>query len=89
LLPITQSSKQIYNLGYSAGTTLIDLDKVMLQDVKLVGIDNSMVVVCLTLQFIRPLYQEEILKQVYRNMNESSCLILIEKVLGGDSIFNR
>ncbi|MFT7482151.1 MAG: tRNA (cmo5U34)-methyltransferase, partial [Oceanospirillaceae bacterium] len=39
--------------------------------------------------FIRPLYREKILKQIYENMNENGCLILIEKVLGEDSMFNR
>jgi len=44
---------------------------------------------CLTLQFIRPLYREKLLKETYDQMNENSCFILIEKVLGEDSLFNR
>ncbi len=55
-----------------------------------VVIENaSVVVVCLTLQFIRPLYREKLLKEIYEQMNENSCFILIEKVLGEDSLFNR
>ena len=49
----------------------------------------SVVVMCLTLQFIRPLYREKLLKEIYEQMNENSCFILIEKVLGEDSLFNR
>jgi tRNA (cmo5U34)-methyltransferase len=49
----------------------------------------SVVVMCLTLQFIRPLYREKLLKEIYQQMNENSCFILIEKVLGEDSLFNR
>ncbi|MES1225423.1 MAG: carboxy-S-adenosyl-L-methionine synthase CmoA [Bacteroidota bacterium] len=49
----------------------------------------SVVVMCLTLQFIRPLYREKLLKDIYEQMNENSCFILIEKVLGEDSLFNR
>lgn len=55
-----------------------------------VEIENaSVVVLCLTLQFIRPLYRERLLKQIYEKMNPKSCLILVEKVLGEDSLFNR
>ena len=55
-----------------------------------VRIENaSVVVMCLTLQFIRPLYREKLLKEIYNQMNENSCFILIEKVLGEDSLFNR
>src|SRR6185369_6898053 len=116
----------VYDLGCSTGTTLINLDKVLAPDVNFVGIDESkemlekckgnfeaegvkrkfdlkrvdlnqgvvienasVVVMCLTLQFIRPLYREKLLKEIYDQMNENSCFILIEKVLGEDSLFNR
>ncbi len=55
-----------------------------------IEIENaSVVIVCLTLQFIRPLYREKLMKDIYAQMNENSCFILIEKVLGEDSLFNR
>ncbi|MCL4127252.1 UNVERIFIED_CONTAM: hypothetical protein GTU68_030351 [Idotea baltica] len=55
-----------------------------------VKIENaSVVVLCLTLQFIRPLYRERLVKEIYDSMNPNSCLILVEKVLGEDSLFNR
>ena len=55
-----------------------------------VEIENaSVVVMCLTLQFIRPLYREKLVEEIHRQMNENGCLILIEKVLGEDSLFNR
>lgn len=55
-----------------------------------VQIENaSVVVMCLTLQFIRPLYREKLLKSIFDQMNPDSCFILIEKVLGEDSLFNR
>ena len=55
-----------------------------------VEIENaSVVVMCLTLQFIRPLYREKLVEEIYRQLNENGCLILIEKVLGEDSLFNR
>jgi tRNA (cmo5U34)-methyltransferase len=55
-----------------------------------VKIENaSVVILCLTLQFIRPLYREELIRSIYEQLNENGCLILIEKVLGEDSLFNR
>src|SRR6478735_2756253 len=116
----------VYDLGCSTGTTLINLDKVLDPAVSFVGIDDSeemlkkcranfenenvsrkfelqavdlnqgvridnasVVVMCLTLQFIRPLYREKLLKEIYQQMNDNSCLMVIEKVLGEDSLFKR
>ena len=116
----------VYDLGCSTGTTLINLDKVLPSEVCFVGIDDSremltkcranfqtaavsrpyelevadlnqgvrlknasVVVLCLTLQFIRPIYREQLIQQVYDQMNENGCLILVEKVIGEDALFNR
>lgn len=49
----------------------------------------SVVILCLTLQFVRPLYREELVKTICAQLNDNGCLILIEKVLGEDSLFNR
>ena len=49
----------------------------------------SLVMMILTLQFIRPLNRERLMQSIYRGLNEQGCLLLIEKVLGEDSIFNR
>jgi len=49
----------------------------------------SMVVMVLTLQFIRPLNRDTLLRNILHGLNENGCLILIEKVLGEDSLFNR
>ncbi|MBL0340180.1 MAG: carboxy-S-adenosyl-L-methionine synthase CmoA [Bacteroidetes bacterium] len=55
-----------------------------------VKIENaSVVIMCLTLQFIRPLYREELVKSICAQLNDNGCLILVEKVLGEDSLFNR
>jgi len=48
-----------------------------------------MVIMCLTLQFIRPLYRERIVEEIYRCLNPQGCFILVEKVLGEDSLLNR
>ena len=116
----------LYDLGCSTGTTLLNLDKVLPESVKFIGVDDSedmlkkceanfksanvkrryefiqrdlnkglimenpsVVVMCLTLQFLRPLYRERLVAEIYRQLNNGGCLILIEKVLGEDSLFNR
>jgi len=53
-------------------------------------IENASIVnLILTLQFIRPLNRERLMRDVHRGLNENGSLILVEKVLGEDSLFNR
>lgn len=55
-----------------------------------VGLHNASVVFMnYTLQFIRPLEREGVLRRVFDGLNPNGCLILVEKVLGNDSLFNR
>jgi tRNA (cmo5U34)-methyltransferase len=49
----------------------------------------SLVSLVLTLQFIRPLHREKLVRDIAAGLNENGCLILVEKVLGEDSLFNR
>ena len=49
----------------------------------------SVVMMVLTLQFVRPLYREHLVHSIHRGMTDSGCLILVEKVLGEHSTFNR
>jgi tRNA (cmo5U34)-methyltransferase len=116
----------IYDLGCSTGTTILNLAPHVPSDVNFVGVDNShdmlkrcgaklaeqnfkgkhelvyadlnegvkvenasMVLMVLSLQFVRPLYRDRLISQIYEGLNENGCLILVEKFLGEDSIFNR
>jgi tRNA (cmo5U34)-methyltransferase len=55
-----------------------------------VRIENaSMVFLVLTLQFVRPLHRDNLIKSIHHGLNENGCVILVEKVLGEDSVFNR
>lgn len=55
-----------------------------------VKIENaSVVVLCLTLQFVRPIYRENVLKDIYEGLNPGGVLILIEKILAEENSFNR
>lgn len=49
----------------------------------------SVVLLTLTLQFVRPLYRDALIARIYEGLNPKGCLILVEKVLGEDSTFNR
>jgi tRNA (cmo5U34)-methyltransferase len=116
----------IYDLGCSTGTTLLNLDAAVDKSVKFIGVDYSeemltrcreklsqrgftrdhelicadlnqgvaiqnasMVLMVLTLQFVRPLYRDTLVQAIVQGLNENGCLILVEKVLGEDSVFNR
>ena len=55
-----------------------------------IEIENaSMVIMVLTLQFIRPLFRETLMHSILKGLNENGAFILVEKVLGEDSVFNR
>lgn len=51
--------------------------------------NSSVVVLCLTLQFVRPIYREQVLKNIYDGLNPGGVLILVEKILAEESQFNR
>ncbi|SEJ12070.1 tRNA (cmo5U34)-methyltransferase [Dyadobacter sp. SG02] len=51
--------------------------------------NGSVVILCLTLQFVRPLYRERLLRNIYEGLNPGGVLLLVEKVLAESSIFNR
>ena len=51
--------------------------------------DASVVVMLLTLQFVRPLHRESLLGSIFRDLRDKGCVILVEKVLGEHSTFNR
>ena len=116
----------LFDLGCSTGTTLLQLDPSVSNGVRFVGVDNSadmldkareklkahgltrpfdlqladlhrdrpvenasVVVINLTLQFIRPLYRERVVKSVFEGLNDQGCLILVEKQTMPDSLLNR
>ncbi|MBY0354833.1 MAG: carboxy-S-adenosyl-L-methionine synthase CmoA [Rickettsiales bacterium] len=51
--------------------------------------DASVVTMLLTLQFVRPLYRERIMRMIYAGMQEQGCLLMIEKITSEDTLFNR
>ncbi len=49
----------------------------------------SVVMMLLTLQFVRPLYRERVMHTIYNGLNERGALILVEKLTSENSTFNR
>ena len=49
----------------------------------------SVVVLCLTLQFVRPIYREKLLKKIVDGLEPGGVLILVEKILAEESTYNR
>jgi tRNA (cmo5U34)-methyltransferase len=55
-----------------------------------VSIDNaSLVLMVLTLQFVRPLHRESLIQSIHGGLNQNGALILVEKVLGEETDLNR
>lgn len=55
-----------------------------------IQIENaSMVIMNLTLQFVRPLYRHKLISTIASGTRKDGCFILVEKVLSKDSTLNR
>jgi len=117
---------QLYDLGCSTATTLLQLDPVVQPGVRFIGVDNSpdmlararkkldaaglghdvdlvcsdlhegpaienasVVVMLLTLQFVRPLYRERLIQRIAQGLNPGGCLLLVEKLTCKDTTLNR
>ncbi len=46
-------------------------------------------VLCLTLQFVRPIYREQLIRKIYEGLTSGGVLILVEKILTENSNLNR
>ncbi|HEY7090326.1 MAG TPA: carboxy-S-adenosyl-L-methionine synthase CmoA [Tepidisphaeraceae bacterium] len=120
----------VYDLGCSTATTLINLSGAITSPAKFVGYDNSaamleqarqklrehgledrvelrhvdlnedipgalgienasVVTMCWTLQFIRPLRRDSLIKSIYQGMREGGALVVTEKLLTNSSDMNR
>jgi tRNA (cmo5U34)-methyltransferase len=49
----------------------------------------SVVIINLTLQFVRPLYRTKVIGDIVDGLNNQGCLILVEKLTTADTLFNR
>jgi tRNA (cmo5U34)-methyltransferase len=51
--------------------------------------DASVVFLVLTLMFVRPLNRDKVIRRIHAGLRDNGCLLLVEKVLGNGSLFNR
>jgi tRNA (cmo5U34)-methyltransferase len=58
-------------------------------DQDLVVENASVVILSLTLQFVRPLLREKVVQTIVNGLNHQGCLILVEKVLATETLINR
>ena len=82
---LDKCKSKLLEVGFSRNYELRCAD--LNQGVKITN--ASVVVLCLTLQFVRPIYREQLLKNIYAGLNNDGILILVEKILAEDSLFNR
>ena len=51
--------------------------------------DGSVAILLLTLQFVRPLFRERVIRRICAGLRPNGCLILVEKILSRHSLLNR
>lgn len=82
---LEQARKKLVRGGIKRSYRLIEADI----DRNAVIENASVVLMILTLQFVRPLYRELIMQRVYDGMLPNSALILVEKLTVKDGVLNR
>jgi tRNA (cmo5U34)-methyltransferase len=83
MLEIARTKLTEAGFGYEYELRCADLDR----DIEVRN--ASVVLLVLTLQFVRPLQRERLIRRIAQGMADNGCLILVEKVLGESSTFNR
>jgi tRNA (cmo5U34)-methyltransferase len=85
---LDKAKRKISQLGLSHQIELrcADFNK----DLAAVKLENaSVVTVCWTLQFVRPLWRDSLIEWIYRGMAKGGALICMEKILTNSSDMNR
>jgi len=82
---LTSCRKNLTEMGVTRPLEMLEAD--LNQDLEIKN--ASVVVLCLTLQFIRPINRLRLLQQIHGQLNPGGCIILVEKVLGESTEFNR
>lgn len=75
-------------LGVHATGRSLELRQADLHNLQ--GIENaSVAILMLTLQFVRPLHRERLVRTICEGTRDQGCLILVEKLTESDTLFNR
>jgi len=118
-----EDEDNVYDLGCSTASTLIELSKHTSKKLNLIGIDNSeamlaraenkckafgvdikllnkdlhnmdypnakLIITNYTLQFIRPLQREKLVKKIYEGLKPGGVFIFSEKVISSDKVLGK
>jgi tRNA (cmo5U34)-methyltransferase len=84
---------RVYDLGCATCNAFFELDRMLPKKIKFndeIEIkDASVVIMNLTLQFIRPVRRHLVMSNIARGVVPGGCLLVVEKVLSKDSKVNR
>lgn len=84
--PMIAKAKSKYKDGQSA----YDIDFIYENVEEDLSMKNASVIfMTYTLQFIRPLHRQQVVERLFNSLKPGGALILVEKVLGNNSLFNR
>ena len=82
---LTKARQKLDGIPSTRQRDLVQADLHELRDVE----NASVVVLTLTLQFVRPLHRERLIRTVFEGTTDQGCLILVEKLTESDTLFNR
>ncbi len=81
---LAKAREKLAEVGFKRPHELIEADL----DHRLDLVNASVVVMNLTLQFVRPLHREKVIRDVAGGLGGQGCLLLVEKLTMADSLFN-
>lgn len=82
---LEKCDNKLQEIGFTRKYQLVNAD--LNQGINIAN--ASVVVSCLTLQFVRPIYRERLVKTIFDGLNKGGVFILIEKILAEENMFNR
>ena len=82
---LAKAREKLDEVGFKRPHDLIEADLEHGLDV----VNASVIVMNLTLQFIRPLHRGKVIRDVAGGLGGQGCLLLVEKLTMADSLFNR
>ena len=82
---LEKARQKLANTPTGRSVDLLHRDLHELQEIE----NASVVILTLTLQFVRPLHRDRLVRTICNGTNEQGCLLLVEKVTESDTLFNR
>ncbi len=89
LVGIDNSSAMIQRAKHKINAYNLDI-KLINDDIFNVNLSNATIVIAnFTLQFIRPLKREELIKKIYNSLEDGGIFIFSEKIISDDKVLNK